>query len=67
MNTNYNSHVVCSFVYYDIQLTKMNKQLKRKNLGSKWKPINLGYCNGGTCYVWVQKQHGSKRRTYKQI
>ena len=39
------------FVYYDIQLTKMNKQIKKKKLGSKRKPINLGYCSGGTCYA----------------
>ena len=26
MNTKYNPHAVCYFVYYHIQLTKMNKQ-----------------------------------------
>ena len=26
----------------------------QKKLSSRLKPINLGYCNGGTSYVWVQ-------------
>ena len=53
------------FVYYDIQLTKMNKQVtKEKKLGSQWKPINQGYHNGEICYVWVQIK---RQRTYKQI
>ena len=52
-------------VYYGIYLTKMNKQVnKEKKLGSKWKPINLGYCFGGTCYVLGQTKH---QKTYKQI
>ena len=43
----------------------MNKQVnKEKKLGSKQRSINLGYCNGGTLYVWVQKKH---QRTYRQI
>ena len=27
MNTNYNQHTFCSFVYYDIQLTQMNNEV----------------------------------------
>ena len=35
MNANYNHHTV-HFVYYDIQLTKMNQQVnKEEKLGSK--------------------------------
>ena len=46
------------FVYYDIQLTKMNKQVnKEQKIISKWKPRNLDYCNGRTCYLWVQTKH----------
>ena len=45
------------FVYYDIQLTKVNKQVNReKKIGSNWKLINLGYRNNGTHYVYGSKQ-----------
>ena len=50
---------------YDIQLTKMNKQINReKKIGFKWKPVYLGYHNHGTCYVWAQKK---AQRTYEQV
>ena len=42
------------FVYYDIQLTKMNKQANKK-IGSNWKSMHLGYCKGGhAMYVFKQ-------------
>ena len=52
--------IVTPFVhlfYYDIQLAEMNKQVNKeeKKLDSKWKSINLGYCNDRTCYVWVKQ------------
>ena len=44
--------LVVHFVCYDIQLTKMVKQVnKEKKLPFEGKSINLGYCNGGTRYV----------------
>ena len=53
------------FVYYNIQLTKMNKEVnEEKKIRSERKSVNQGYCNGRTRYVWVQTKH---LRSYKQI
>ena len=40
-----------SFVYYDIQLRNMNKQVNKEKKVSKWKSTDLGCHNGGTSYV----------------